>query len=310
MEINFFQHNNSYDSLQILENDMTPIYVFKNLKLGNFSGEKVYLPGTYMVITPTPHYFHFLKEYLGSYLYYKNNHNKNTKYLWLDHDQYYFRPYQQIKEVVKETFNLLDDDGFVTKKEDFADKLFIIDELVIMFEGQKMILRDIVPHFNYQNTPEINKEIVSFFKQYQVQDNEYPEKIFISRKIVSKALEGKEGSQEYKYRYVPEYIENAIEDFFIEKGFKIIELSGMPIKEQIKLFYNAKEVAGILGTGFFNGMFCKNMTKFIAIRTNDIYNYGFSDDISAVIDFDYQDINLNNRESYKSVYDELLSRVL
>ena len=50
------------------------------------------------------------------------------------------------------------------------------------------------------------------------------------------------------------------------KNYKRIVLSNYSFKEQIKFFYNAKEIVGLHGAGFANFVFCSSGTKTLELK--------------------------------------------
>jgi hypothetical protein len=137
--------------------------------------------------------------------------------------------------------------------------------------------------------------------KYAVKDESLPKKIFLTRKIVSQELPDHPGNTEGQYswkrdqlrlRYNPPWLEDAIEQFFIDEGYELVQLSGMTIPEQVNFFYNASHVACMLGTAFYNGIFSRQWTKFTAVRVTPSYWYDFEGDIQSVVNvkFDYANV--------------------
>ena len=86
-----------------------------------------------------------------------------------------------------------------------------------------------------------------------LKDQSYPKRIFISRKdnIANKCRN----------------VLNEDEVFALYEaiGFKRYVLNGMPLTEQIKLFYNADTIVGFTGSGLTNTLFCNPNTKIFEI---------------------------------------------
>jgi hypothetical protein len=72
-EINFLKPGTRYKDIITYDHGENTIYEFESVRYGNNNKESIVrkLKGTYLPIVPTPHHFHFLKEYVGSFLYYK-----------------------------------------------------------------------------------------------------------------------------------------------------------------------------------------------------------------------------------------------
>ena len=82
----------------------------------------------------------------------------------------------------------------------------------------------------------------------------------------------------------------------MEKGFKIVTLSNLDFREQIKIFNNADVIVGLHGAAFANLCFCKPGTKVVEIKSNTagkmIENIAISNELvyksasSEVVEFD------------------------
>jgi hypothetical protein len=140
----------------------------------------------------------------------------------------------------------------------------------------------------------------------------------LTRKIVSEELPKhpdyastgqKWKKDQIKLRWNEPWVEDAIEDYFMSQGYAVVQPSGISMQDQIRLFYNAEHVAGLLGTAFYNGIFSKPGTQFTAIRTTPAYWYNFEGDIHSVIDTPFSYINLYNKVSYPQVQMMLKSEV-
>ena len=64
--------------------------------------------------------------------------------------------------------------------------------------------------------------------------------------------------------------EEYFEDFFAERGFKVIAPEKLSVEEQISLIMGADEIAATLGTLTHWAMFCKPTTKFIMLTRDNI----------------------------------------
>ena len=60
--------------------------------------------------------------------------------------------------------------------------------------------------------------------------------------------------------------EKEVKQLLINKGFSVITLSDLSFKDQINLFYNAKQIVGAHGAAFANLVFCKKDTKIVEIK--------------------------------------------
>lgn len=286
-----FLRNATYDSCEIIKDSDGPISIFKNVKICNNPDvdSKTVLRGTYIPISCTPHYFHFLKECYGFYLYFKQKYQPNAKYL--DVKNIYFYPeYQKMNLVCDYCYQTINDGVTV---ENFFTSNFEIEKLVILFDSQKLVIGNDYVQPDYSYTPGINNVLRNtMLKDVELQKAE--KKIYLSRKIVSQYLPNypvKEGhtaldkwkKEQLRLRYVEPEIEQKIEDYYGNKGYEIVQLSGMELLEQVTLFQRTKEVAGLLGTAFYNGIFANENTAFTALRINPDYFYNFEMDIKTVL---------------------------
>lgn len=283
--------NATYDSHTVVNDTDGPISVFENVRIKNnpLLGDFVFFTGTHIPITCTPHYFHFLKEYYGFYLYYKNKYDSKAKYLWIEND-YFYPPYQNMDKVCKYCSDQISNGTVINN----TPKINLhIEKLVILFDSQKCIMGEAYQQPNYTYTPGINNElrksIIPFIKQTSFSKN-----IYLSRKIVSENLpnhpvdSGNHVLQNWKneqirLRYVDPTLEDEIEKDYANKGYEIVQLSGMDILSQASIFNYAEKISGLLGTAFYNGIFSNEKTFFEALKLNKNYHYGFDIDISTVL---------------------------
>lgn len=78
-----------------------------------------------------------------------------------------------------------------------------------------------------------------------------------------------------KERYITEYDENILENFFESKGYKIIDPYNMSFFEQINAYYNATHIASVRGSGLVNTIFCQENTHVFIINVNNAYNFEY-----------------------------------
>ena len=293
--------NATYDSHIVANDSDGQISIFENVRIKNnpLSDSFVFVRGTHIPITCTPHYFHFLKEYYGFYLYYKNNYDSSTKYLWIEND-YFYPAYQNMGNVCRYCSSQVSDGTTINN----ISKINLhIEKLVILFDSQKCIMGESYQQPNYSYTPGINNElrksILPFIKQSRFGKN-----IYLSRKIVSENLPnhpvdfGNRALQNWKneqmrLRYVDPNLEDEIEKDYANKGYEIVQLSGMDILDQASIFNHAEKISGLLGTAFYNGIFSNEKTVFEALKLNKDYHYGFDIDISTVLPnsvFEYKEL--------------------
>lgn len=311
-EIDFLPLDISYQSIFSYDHDKNTIFEFNVVRYTNTTKEEKIrkLKGTYLPIVPINHNFHFLKEYLGSFLYYRKHINKNAKIIWINTNietlDYHNnnKPIQKVLEMLSEQNVPM----IFLHIDDFKKNNLEFEKIAIIYDPYPAIVSTQFPPFDqFKHTN--NKEVREFFIKFLKKDLFYPKKIYVSRKNVSKYLKNK-NLKNHISRYNEEHIENAIEDFFIQKEYSIIDFSGMEMEEQIKYMYNATHVAGIMGAGTWNGIFCDNGVKYFCIKTHMWFQHDYNKDMESVIDLDYKLIEIYKKETYGSVINELNQKIL
>jgi hypothetical protein len=173
------------------------------------------------------------------------------------------------------------------------------EKVAVIYDTSAFFVSDQFPpvdQFKHTN----NEQVREFFKEFLVKDASYPQKVYISRRNVSKYLE-ESNLKTHISRYNAEFVENALEDFFVKRGYKVVVFSGMPIKEQIMHMYNATHVAGLMGD---------NSVSYFCLQTHMWFLHEYNKDMERVIDLDYSLIKINDVSSYESVTKELESQIV
>ena len=226
------------------------------------------------------------------YLKTKNFHSKET----LTHEPHkYFEDLFNIYSSNKNIYSLFNDNLF------FEELYLIVDDLVwipdYLYHNNNCPLP---PWFYkewwnedrksldiYMNINSWQKNGMILFKknikQFLKKDKKYYENIYISRedanqryyKIINNQNKDpkKIGLQNAIKRYLP--YNSIIENIFYKNNYKIVNLEGMSFLEQANIFFNAKRIAGLSGSGFVNLIFCEENTKIMEIMPA-ILNGGFS----------------------------------
>jgi hypothetical protein len=308
LEISPINFGAKFDSLEVFDSGDITFFKFKNVIFGNpdrFDEVRV-LKGSYVPIVPTPHYFHFIKESLGTYLHYKKI-NKEAKVLWVDL-KWNPTEYHNAQKPIQETLKMLTAGQAqlvfmpIQSLESKDSSPVMLEEMIVGYDPG-IILTTMFPRFN-QFKHHNNDLVRDFFSSFLIKDSAMPSSIYISRREVSESL-AKNNDLDNISRYNPKYVEDALEDYFIESGYTVINLSGMSMQDQIKYFYNAKKVAGLLGAGIWNGIFSDNGCKFFVIKTHSWFDHDYDIDIRSVIDADYNLVEIFNKLNYEEVYQEI-----
>lgn len=287
------------------------IYEFSNVRYAIRQDETKIrkLKGTYLPIVPAPHYFHFIKEYLGSFLYYKKHINKNAKVLWLD-VEWDGDEFHNTQEPIQKVLEMLSEQNipivFINPNDLFKNNIEIEKVAVIYDTSTFFVSTEFPPFDQFKHTN--NVEVREFFNSLMVKDSSYPKKVYVSRRQVSNILE-KNNKKEHISRYNEKHVEDALEDFFVQNGYSVIDFSGMTLEKQIMYMYNATHVSGLMGAGTWNGIFCDNNVKYFCIQTHMWFNHEYNKDMESVIDLNYKLIKVHDTTSYDSVFKELSDQI-
>ena len=69
--------------------------------------------------------------------------------------------------------------------------------------------------------------------------------------------------------------EEKLENYFVSKGYTVIDPYEMTFNQQVDLFSRVTHVAAIRGTGLYNTIFCKPETNVFIIDTSNKYNFEY-----------------------------------
>lgn len=311
-EINFLQPGVKYKSVRSFDHEENVIYEFENVRYATTNEEKRIrkLKGTYLPIVPTPHYFHFLKEYLGSFLYYREHINPAAKVLWIN-AHWEAEDYHDTHEPIQKTLEILSEKNIpivFLNINQILDNNIEFEKVAIIYDPAAFFVSTEFPYFDqFKHTN--NEQVREFFKDFMIKDLSYPKKVYVSRRSVSKYL-SKNNMKSHISRYNEDHVEDALEDFFVQRGYHVINFSGMPIQEQIMYMYNATHVSGLMGANTWNSIFCNNGVKHYCLQTHMWFNHEYNKDIEKVIDVDYKLIKIHNIDTYESVVKDLSDQIV
>jgi hypothetical protein len=300
LEFKPFRPQVKFDNAYAYDIEENTIFVFENLNI-NRGGEKPYihLEEEWMVTTLPHDYFHFLKEYFGSFLFYKKHVNPDIKTLVIDLN-YKASGYHDTSKVNLNLFARFAKESKDIKYievTDFWQSNVLIDKLILLYDGSQAIINQTFPYFDQEKTGNV-KVLREYMQELMKEDKTKPKKIFISRRLVSEYLE-RTNQKNHISRYNPEWMENATEDFFRNNGYEIIELSGMSLEDQISYFYNADYIAGAIGNGMINSIFAKPETQFTYLKIHKWFHYPYHNDASKVFDIKYNIVELYDLNDYE-----------
>lgn len=69
--------------------------------------------------------------------------------------------------------------------------------------------------------------------------------------------------------------EHILEQYFVDKGFEVVDVSNMTLYEQIVKFRDAEIVVGIKGTNIFNAVWMNQHQAVVMLYTTKFWNYEF-----------------------------------
>jgi hypothetical protein len=319
LEVPLLNYETYYDEVLTVENEGLPIYVFKNVRINPHLKDKKHydMPGYWMGISDGGRqYGHYLKEYVGGFIYCQSIFKDLKPFFIEPHsgvDVYGSHPLSHIINFCNE--KIMNDFGeqkvYLYGNEIHETSLFI-ENLVIMMDNQKLLFNLQFPFFSEHHCPQVSKALAKYFGEYKITDESMPKKIFMSRKNVSEDLK-KQNLHVHNYfknRYFEEWVEDAIEQAFIDKGYYIVTWSGMLLQDQIKVAHNATHMAGITGTSFHNAIWSQNGTKIYAVRPNNIYLFDWEHDIvNSLEDISYNYIDTWECKSYEEIYNLVFNSI-
>ncbi|MGI4746860.1 MAG: glycosyltransferase family 61 protein [Janthinobacterium lividum] len=121
----------------------------------------------------------------------------------------------------------------------------------------------------------IYQNIIS--RSAQLDQASYPEKIFVSRRTITRKLGG-------KYRSLVN--EDQLLDALVRDGYTVVEPELLPFDEQVRIFSNARTIIGLGGAAMFNAVFAAPRTKLISIESTSGFALNHARLFSS-LDLDY-----------------------
>jgi capsular polysaccharide biosynthesis protein len=90
----------------------------------------------------------------------------------------------------------------------------------------------------------------------------------------------------------------------------VVNWSGRPLQDQIRISHNATHLAGIIGTAFHNAIWSQNGTTFYAIRPNTKYLFDWEHDIVRSLEnVTYRNVDPWNCKDYQEMYDFIYNSI-
>lgn len=319
LETPIFNYEAYYDEVITVENQDLPIYVFKNVRINpHLKHKKHYeMRGYWFCVSDGGRqYGHYLKEYVGGFIYCKSIFKDLKPFFLEPHSGIDVYKHQPLSDIINfcnnKIYNDFGDEKIYLYGHEMDETSFFIENLVVMMDNQKVFFNFQYPFFSEHHCPQVSKALAEYFKEYKVDDDSLNKKIFMSRKNVSLELKEKNLDQHgyFKHRYFEDWVEDAIEQAFIDKGYWLVTWSGMPLQDQIKISHNATHIAGIIGTSFHNGIWAQDNTKFYAVRPNSVYLFDWEHDIvNSLNNISYNYVDTWDCQTYEQVYNLVFNSI-
>lgn len=258
-------------------------------------------------------YFHLFQDKIGQYEFLKRE-IEDLKIVLVGNLDYAYPPSDRWvgSTVLTDAFSIYnirkEDIVFLNKTNVWFEKTFYVNRVFNRFlpntlPGNKLFgIDDKDKYFD------LNIEIAKIIRElYLNRQKEKTFKIFLSRKelnneirkmkelIEKKSLnsldleekehlvrlmrvygtEDKDAEKIIEQRFLKLEDEIKLEDYFISKGYKVIDPYDMTFNQQVDLFSKATHVAAIRGTGLYNTIFCKPETNVFVLDISNAYNFEY-----------------------------------
>ena len=253
--------------------------------------EQKFIKGDFFILT-FGHYYHFLIEQIGHYLYLKQfKPDLKPLYIWSGSLAESYGLQKSIIDLLEipsnhviNQYQIAVGGTLYQPKYSTYNNFYAIDDEKYV-NWQQEFLKERAIHFQPTNMVGIISDyVLSKINHYDIP---HKKKIFISRGYVNKKYlidVYNSHSQENDFgkatpsalRLIPEDIENLIESKYKERGYAIVHLESMPLDEQANLFAKATHVAGFAGTNLLNVIFCKKDVAVEIIPYPRSYQFDFN----------------------------------
>lgn len=301
---------------------------FSILKINNFvikqqygSFEKfTYIEGKNFIIQYDQYIWHYIQEMVGQYELVKHI-IPDIKPLFLDPNIYSHRTtYNDFKKINLNHLKYLDDIHDVYAIDDnvyqynqniLIEELYIILDLKGYFPDELFIHHGVIPYWSVNKEHEHRhfkpsgfwqldglKFTRKTFTEYIKKSDQYPKKIYISRKDSAKRHKEIKDKDSFWYNVRTFENEQYIEDYFSKMGYVSFQFEGMSYLEQLSILYNATHIAGTIGSAFINTFICQENTKLIEIHVKKYYDFNY-EYIANMFKINRKEINLKYLDDIK-----------
>jgi len=282
------EYNEKYEYDSIEENPFPgldfPAFHIKGLRFINAENKEVkHIPGQSFLVSAASLFYHSMIDTVGHYELLKSHYpDLNIRFCTRD-EHTDFKKHVMLNDTQAiDVLHLYEDPYNVWEILDLVNKNYSFEEVIFLPNqgptySYRMIPKDIQESLPYtwpDLVPirvEASKHLKNKFKDKLIKTE--PKKIYSARKQYRPGVQI-DPSRMYD-------AEDQIIEYFIDKGYEIVNLKGMSLIDQFNLFYNASEIAGIKGTNLFCSIFAEPETKVIQIYNSGFWRYDFEQYFNA-----------------------------
>lgn len=141
-------------------------------------------------------------------------------------------------------------------------------------------------------------------------DESLPKKIYVSRADATKryltAIKQSSDQGTIREALQRSYDETKLEEYFMGRGYTVVNLEWMSYRDQINYFHNAEYIAGLVGSGFCNIIYSKPGSSLVELHVVPDFEFNYYYLIKYLdIDFSYIKIDLRSQDSVTHKYSEM-----
>jgi hypothetical protein len=274
----------SYDSIDEIDSGIKmPVFKINNLKIINDDSKDILkIPGKKFLFFLSPYFGHFMIEGIFQYEFLKNMIKDLQPFFVFAEHEYQTDPEEFLLNYMTDIVKLHDGEINMLHHGNFHfEEIYFAFQDVSAFDRlmYKEEDRTRFPWFfeeywesNIDPTGKVNvRESYGLHDIYTLgaqifsskineileNDDSYPKKIFISRKMTNhKYLFGEEGWKEVGQWRMSD-LEETVEDYFVEHGYEPVLFESMGYMDQLKYLKNADKIGGFAASCFWSFCVCK-----------------------------------------------------
>jgi hypothetical protein len=290
-------------------------YSVSDLKIGeNPDLELMKIDGNSFILEVEGYqYFHLFQDKIGQYEFLKR-HVPDLRMVLVGNLDYNFPPTDEAigSKVIMEAFSVYDikkeDIVFLNKTNVWFEKIFYANKFLNRFLPAELPGNPIYGVVDKDKYFDFNIEIAKIVRDlYLDVQKQKTLKVFVSRKrlnvdirkmknLIEKRSTGelkteeeqlltrmmrvygpedKDAEKIIEQRFLKFEDEEKLENYFVSKGYTVIDPYRMTFDQQVDLFSRVTHVASIRGSGLYNTIFCSSGTNVFIIDTSNKYNFEY-----------------------------------